>query len=478
MSEIWKPHCYQRTAISFLLSNPKSGLFLDPGLGKTSTSLAAIKILKGAGEIKGVLMIAPLRVTYSVWPSETTKWSNFKGLSHTILHDDTKNSLWGPKKDIYLINPEGLKWLHEELLKGLKQGKKCPFDTLWIDESTKFKSHESSRFGYVCDMLPLFKRRHIMTGTPSPKSLLDLWSQAYILDEGKALGHNFHRFRAAHFESNDWDKYSWNIKDFAADKIHELIAPLVLEMSAEDHLDMPDLVFNNIYVDLPTKAMKYYKQMEKEFFIELDGLEASAEAAAQVSMKCHQIANGQVYEDVPDDLDEDEIRAFKRTRKTIFVHKVKVEALEDLIGELNGKPLLIAYNFKHDLEALRKLLGKNVPYIGSGVTPKRSKQIEDDWNAGKIPVLLGHPASMGHGLNLQDSGNDVCWFSETWNLEDYEQFYRRVYRQGVKGNEVRVHHLIARNTVDEAMMMRLGERSRDQQDLRSALKAYRATVSS
>ena len=478
MSKVWKPHCYQRTAISFLLSNPKSGLFLDPGLGKTSTSLSAIKILKAAGEIKAVLMIAPLRVTYSVWPSEITKWSNFQGITHTILHDKTKKSLWGPKKDIYLINPEGLKWLHEELLSGLKQGKKCPFDTLWIDESTKFKSHESSRFGYVCDMLPLFKRRHIMTGTPSPKSLLDLWSQAYILDEGDSLGHNFHRFRATHFESNDWDKYSWNIKDFAADKIHDLIAPLVLEMSAEDHLDMPDLIFNDIYVELPTKAMKYYKQMEKEFFIELDGLEASAEAAAQVSMKCHQIANGQVYEDVPDDLDDTEIRAFKRTRKTIFVHKAKIEALADLIDELNGKPILIAYNFKHDLEALRKLLGKNIPYIGSGVTPVKSKQIENDWNAGKIPVLLGHPASMGHGLNLQDSGNDVCWFSETWNLEEYEQFYRRVYRQGVKGNTVRVHHLIAKDTVDEAMMMRLGERSKDQQDLRSALKAYRARVMS
>ncbi len=187
-----------------------------------------------------------------------------------------------------------------------------------------------------------------MTGTPSPKSLLDLWSQIYILDEGKSLGHNFHKFRSAHFESNDWDKYSWNIKDFSADTIHELVAPIILEMSAEDYLDMPELVFNNIYVKLPDKAMKYYKQMEKEFFIELDGLEASAEAQAQVSMKCHQIANGQVYEDIPEDLDEDEIRDFKRTRKTIFVHKAKIEALEDLIEELSGKPTLALNRFLSD----------------------------------------------------------------------------------------------------------------------------------
>tara|TARA_R110000851_G_scaffold96792_2_gene209949 strand:- start:30185 stop:31615 length:1431 start_codon:yes stop_codon:yes gene_type:complete len=469
----WNAHCYQRTAVSYLLPNLNSGLFLDPGLGKTGISLATIKILRDAGESKAVLLIAPVRVIYSVWPSEITKWDNFNDITHTILHKEGKGTLWGPQKDIYLINPEALKWLHDELLIGLKAGKKCPFDVLWIDESTKFKNHESKRFGYVVDMLPLFKRRHIMTGTPSPKGLLDLWSQLYLLDEGKALGHNYHRFRSTHFESSDWDKYNWTIKDFAADTIHQLVAPRVLEMSAEDHLDMPELVFNDIFVDLPTKAMKYYKQMEKEFFIELDGLEASAEAQAQVSMKCHQIANGKVYEDVPKDLDEDEIRAFKRTRKVIHVHKAKIEALVDLTDELFGKPLLIAYNFKHDLEALRNLFGEDVPYIGSGVSPKRSKELEDLWNAGKLPILLGHPASMGHGLNFQESGNDICWFSMTWNLEEYLQFIARIWRQGVKGSEVRVHHLIGKNTVDEPIHSRLGERAKGQKDLRLALKEYR-----
>ncbi len=472
----WSPHNYQRTALSFLLANPCSGLFLDPGLGKTSISLAAVKILKYAREIKGVLLVAPLRVTYSVWPSEIDKWVNFNELTCTVLHGDNKSSLWGPSKDLYLINPEGLQWLHDELLAGLKAGKENPFNSLWIDESTKFKSHDSKRFELLVNMLPLFKRRHIMTGTPSPRSLLDLWPQIYLLDEGKTLGNNFYKFRKKYFQSHDWDKYNWEIKDFAAEEIHELVAPMVLEMSSTDYLDMPELIYNDIEVTLPKKAFKYYKQMEKEFFIQLEDKEVSAEAAAQVSMKCHQIANGLVYEDIPEGLEEDEERAFKRNRKALPIHKAKIEALADLIDELNGKPLLIAYHFKHDLEALRGLLGKDVPYIGSGVNPTKSKELEGQWNRGELPVLLGHPDSMSHGLNFQEAGNDICWFSLTWNLENYMQFIRRIYRQGVIGSYVRVHHLIAKGTVDEAMLSRLGDRAEQQIDLREAIRKYRLTL--
>jgi len=474
--ELWSSHDYQRTGLSFLLANPCSGLFLDPGLGKTSISLAAIKILKYAREIKGVLLVAPLRVTYSVWPGEIEKWINFNGLTCTILHDDNKESIWGEKKDIYLINPEGLPWLHSELLAGLKAGKASPFNALWIDESTKFKSHDSKRFDLLVDMLPLFKRRHIMTGTPSPRNLLDLWSQMYLLDEGKTLGNNFYKFRKKYFKSEDWDKYNWEIKDFAAEEIHQLVAPMVLEMSSADYLDMPECVYNDIVIPLPTKAAKYYKEMEKNFFIQIEEKEVSAEAAAQSSMKCHQIANGKVYEDVPEGLDEAQLRAFKRTRKALHVHKAKVDALDDLLSELNGKPLLIAYHFKHDLEAIRGLLGKDVPFIGSGVKPERAKQLEQQWNRGELPVLLGHPDSMSHGLNFQEGGNDVCWYSLTWNLENYIQFIARVWRQGVKGKYVRVHHLIAQGTVDEAMLLRLGQRADQQLDLREAIRKYRLNL--
>ena len=362
--------------------------------------------------------------------------------------------------------------MHWELLKGLRVGKKSPFDTLWIDESTKFKTFGSQRFGLLADMLPLFKRRHIMTGTPAPRSLLDLWSQIFILDEGKSLGVNYNEFRRTHFETNDWNKYSWKIKDFAADKIHETIAPLVLDMAASDYLDILPEIFNPIYIQLPEKAMRHYKRMEKDFFTELDNLEASAEAAAQCSMKCHQIANGKVYEDVPEDLDDDEIRAFKRTRKTLNIHSAKQEALRELADELNGKPLLVAYYFKHDLEAIRNVLGQDIPYIGSGVSGKESKRLEKEWNAGNIQFLAGHPGSMAHGLNFQDGGHDICWYSLPWSLEDYIQMNKRLNRQGVIGR-VRAHHLIAENTVDEAIMSRLGENAEQQEDLRTALKNYR-----
>ena len=470
-SKTWVPKGYQRTGVSYLLSNPKSGLFLDPGLGKTSISLAAIKILKYAAKTKAVLMVAPLTVCHNTWPDEIAKWSNFNCLTSTVLHGATKASLWGEQKDIYLINPEGLGWLHGELLAGMADGKPCPFNVLWIDESTKFKNHESSRFGLLVDMMPLFKRRHIMTGTPSPKTLMDLWSQIFLLDEGRALGANFYKFRSTYFQANDWNKYDWQLRDFAEEKIQEAIAPCVLDMSAKDYLNMPELVNNFINVALPARAMTQYKTMEKEFFVALDDGEIAAEAAAQAIGKCHQMSNGKVYENIPEGLTEDEERVFRKTRKIIPVHKAKVDAIRALVDELNGKPMLVAYHYKHDLLAIREALG-DVPYIGSGVTPEETRRLIKEWNNGNLPILLGHPAAMAHGLNMQDGGNDLCFFSLTWDLELYLQFIARIYRQGVTGM-VRVHHLVAKGTIDEAMVSRLGERATQQTSLRVALRKYR-----
>lgn len=469
----WIPHNYQCYALSFAIDRTGAALFLDPGLGKTSISLAIIKTLINSGKIRSFLLIAPLRVVYSVWPSEILKWLNFNGITYEILHNDNKSSLWNSSKNVYLINPEGLKWLHTELLSGLKKGKQCPFNGLIVDESTKFKNHSSDRFEYVKNMLPLFIRRYILTGTPSPKSLLDLWSQIYIIDEGKSLGENFYHFRKKYFYTEDWNKYDWKLKDFCEEEIHKAIRHLAIDMKAEDYLDMPELIFNDIKVQLPKKAIDLYKKMERDMFIEMDSIQASAEAAAQMTIKCHQMANGIVYEDIPEDLSEEEIRAYRKIRKSIHVHDVKIEALKDLIDELNGKPLLVGYHFKNDLISLKKALGKNVPYIGSGVSQSESKRIENSWNRGEISVLLGDPSSMGHGLNLQGAGNDVCFYSITSDVEAYIQFYRRVYRQGVSGRYVRVHHLIAENTVDEAFMMRLKERADQQMDLRIAIREYR-----
>jgi hypothetical protein len=280
--------------------------------------LAVIKILKHLPKHSGTLLVAPLRVIHSVWPDELKKWSNFNSLTYTILHEGSKAELWGPKKDIYLINPEGLKWLYRELLEELQFGNKCPFNILWIDESTKFKNPlAKARFLLIKDMLPLFRRVHIMTGTPAPRALLDLWSQIFILDQGIALSDNYYRFRKKYFEPNDWNKYDWKLKDFAEEAIQEAISPLILDMDAGNYLDIPKQIPNDIKVVLPKKAMKYYKEMEKEFFIEFDDMEASAMTNAVMNMKCQQIANGRIYEDIPEDLDEDEEREFRKTRKVI-----------------------------------------------------------------------------------------------------------------------------------------------------------------
>lgn len=466
----WVPHDYQCDGLSFWLTNRLGALFLDPGLGKTSITLCSLDTMLKVGKIKGTLIIAPLRVIYSVWPREIEKWANFNHLSCTILHEGNKSSIWD-KHDIYLINPEGLAWLHGELLQGLKARKPNPFNSLVVDESTKFKRHGTAMFKYLVDMLPLFTYRYLLTGTPSPRSLLDLWSQLYILDEGATLGVNYYDYRRKYFQSNDWNKHEWELKVGSKEKIEKLIAPLVLDMKAKD---MPEIVINDIDVYLPDAKQKIYNKFENEMWLELQGVKITAEAAAQKAIKCHQLANGSVYEDIPLELDDEERKQFKKTRKTLHFHDLKIKALKELVGELNGKPLLVAYHFKHDLAAILEAFG-DVPYIGSGVSPKRVNEIEDDWNNGKIPLLLGHPASMGHGLNLQQVSNDVCFYSITANLELYEQFYRRVYRQGMIGNCFRLHRIVCRKTVDEIWLSRLGCRDEQQTSLREAIRRYRST---
>ena len=464
---LWKPHNYQMTAVSFLLSNPTSGLFLDPGLGKTSITLATINILKNCDEIGGVLIVAPMRVIYSVWPNEVEKWDNFNGITHTILHGkDKEKNLDGPQKDLYLINPEGLPWLLEHLRDRVREKKEHPFDTLWVDESTKFKSPTAkTRFKTLSILLPLFKRRHIMTGTPAPNGFIDLWSQIYLLDEGKALRSNFYQFRNYYFQTEDWNRYTHKLRPGSKGMIEQAIAPLVLEMSAEKYLSMPSLVYNNLEITLPKQVQRHYKEMEHELFTELDGEKITAQATVAAAMKCHQIANGAVYKQV-------DTASGVPVREVVKVHRGKVEALGDLIDELNGKPLLVAYYYKHDLEAIRQFLGKDIPHIGSGVSPDEVDEIQKKWNGGLLSILVANPSSMSHGLNLQGACNDVCWFSLTWNLEEYQQFIRRVYRQGVSGS-VRVHHIVAKDTIDEAMLYRLGDKAKKQTDLRNALSLYR-----
>jgi SNF2 family DNA or RNA helicase len=452
---IFKPHPYQSAAIQFMVKHKAVGLLADPGLGKTATTLQVIKTLKLIKPDLRVLIVAPLRVVYSVWQQEIAKWG--LGFTSTKLHGKDKAVNLSKSKDIYLINPEGLKWLLDTKFKA---------DILVIDESSKFKSAKSKRFKLLKKNLDRFDRRYILTGTPTPKSLEDLWSQVYILDKGEALGKFVTHYRNKYFYPTGFKNYQYELKPGAEKTIYDRVAPLVMRIDAATHLDLPDLVFNRIDVELPAAAKKVYNDLKKVLVAEIEGATHIVPTLAAAYGVCCQVANGAIYDQEADGL-------VLRTLDTYTdVHDEKIKALQDLIDELQGKPVLVAYRFKHDLARLRKALGKDVPYIGGGVTAKRSTSIVDDWNKGRIPVLLGNPQSMAHGLNMQAGGNDVVWFGLTDNYEDYDQFNRRVFRQGVKG-QVRLHHLVAKGTVDEIILKRCESKSARQEDLFEALKRWR-----
>jgi SNF2 family DNA or RNA helicase len=479
-SKPWQPHAYQKKAVKFLLEHAASALFLDPGLGKTSITLAAVKLLKQKKLLDKVLLIAPLRVCYSVWPKEVGKWTDFGGLKVAVLHGPKKEEALKSEADIYVINPEGLDWLLQAKKTKTAQGKtkvdvdlrrfkNLGFDTLVVDELSKFKHTNTNRFKGLKLVLNTFRRRWGLTGSPASNGLLDLFGQCFILDQGRTLGPYISHYRMKYFVPSH-DGFSWNIREGAEDEIYERISPLALRMAADDYLDMPALIENNIRVDLPSNVMTMYNQLEEDLIAKIDSKVVVASTAAAASMKCRQVANGGLYLDP-------EVQALiklpKSSREWVNLHTEKVDALADLIDELQGSPLLVAYDFAHDLDRLREKLGQDVPYIGGGVSAARSAELEQLWNAGKLPVLLGHPQAMAHGLNLQEVGNHICWHSMTWDYELYDQFIRRVLRQGNKSKKVFVHHIMARGTIDEVVLASVKSKRRGQNALFDALKKLR-----
>ena len=454
MSDIirYTPHAYQEQAIKFLIENPEAGLFLAPGLGKTSITLGAYKILRSKGFVNKILVIAPLRPCYSVWPREVKKWKDFAGFSIGILHGPDKLKVLKQQHDIYVINPEGLRWLFTN----------CPAKWMWdllvIDESSKFKTVSTQRFKTLKPHLEKFKRRIILTGSPTPNSLLDLFGQMYCMDIGKTFGPYISHYRNSFFYRGGYGNFSYTVRPGAAQEIYARIAPRVLRMSDEDYLDMPDLIFEDIEIELPKEAMAMYKQLENVLRLDFKQGKVIAANAAVAAMQCRQIANGGIY------VDGDE-----RTSKVI--HTAKSEALQDLIDELEGEPALVAYDFHHDLERIKKALGKDTPYIGAGITPKKADLIIADWNAGRLPVLVGHTQSLAHGVNMQESGRAVIFHSLTYSYEQYDQFIRRVWRQGQK-NKVFVYRIIAKDTVDEAIVKVLSSKEKGQEALFTALQEY------
>lgn len=456
---IYEPKKYQVEAIKLMIKQACAGLLLDPGLGKTSIGLSAFKILKAKGYLKGVLIIAPLRVCYNVWPGEIQKWDNFRELKYAVLHGPQKEAALNSKADIYLINPEGLDWLfNANRWKTFKDR----VDVLFVDESTKFKHTRTARFKTLKNFLKHFKRRYIATGTPVPNGLMDLFGQVYLLDEGAALGRFITHYRTKYFYPTGYGGYTWVPQTDALQRITEIVSPLVLRMSAEDYLELPTLFNNTISVELTEEARSVYSQIEDEFYTEIGGTEVTALNAAAAGVKCRQVANGALYgEQIP----------HRPEREVIPLHDGKLEALEDLVEELNGNPLLVLYEFIHDRERIRAHLGKDIPAVGE-MTPKKERELLAAFNNGEVPILMGHPASMGHGLNLQGACHNVCCFGITWDLELYDQSIRRVWRQG-QSKPTFVHHLVAKDTLDERVMKVLGSKSRTQKSVFKALKDAR-----
>jgi SNF2 family DNA or RNA helicase len=438
----WNPHEYQKRAMQMMLTQGAVGLFLDPGLGKTSICLGALKVLRNHGYFRKALIVAPIRPMCSTWPAEVYKWDEFNDFTYAIIHGSEKAQRLRADVELYFVNPEGLKWL-------LAQPNLPEWDTLIVDESTKFKDSGTQRFKALKGVLPSFRRRWILTGTPVPNGLLDLFGQIYILDRGRALGKYITHYRKEFFMQASWSRWSWTPQPGAFERIVDRIQPLVLQLSAEDYLEMPELSFHNVEIELPEHARAIYNSVESDFIALLEAGPLVAANAAAAGTKCRQIANGAVY--VDDDGTWEPM------------HDAKLDALEDLLEELNGHSVLVLHEFRHDFQRLMA----RFPHASNLRTGNPVETI-NNFNLGNVPLLIGHPASMGHGLNLQGHCHHVIWFGITWNLEYYDQAIARVYRQGQE-HHVRVYHIMAKKTRDEKVLSVLTKKDHTQQDLLSAL---------
>lgn len=455
----WEPLPYQVNAAKFLLQRPGAGLFLDPGLRKTSITLAALDARRRQPKGLRALIIAPLRVVQLVWPGELEKWSDtFGALTMDTLHGKDKSRLLKQGAHIQLVNPEGLPWLLAEAARM----KKWPWDTLVVDESTKFKNWNGVRAKLLRKHAALFERRWLLTGTPQPRQLEDLFAQVYLMDGGAALGRFITHFRmkymqrTAHISEHVWN---WEPMPGAQDAVAKKIAHLVLRLSEKDYLDIPPLLEDIRWVELPPKARAQYKELERELFLKLEKGVVTAANAGVLTQKLRQAANGIIYTEDGE-------------HETL--HSAKLDALLELLEELDGEPLLLAVAFHPEVDAIRTaakaLCGGNIPYIGQGMTGAALKEAETLWNAKKLPLMLAHPSSAAYGLNFQ-ANHHVGWFGMTWNFEEYDQFIRRLRRSG-QAKRVVNHRFMARNTIDLAITQANDVKDRNQNALFDSLVSY------
>ena len=441
----YKAHNYQQFATDFIVNNPVSCLMLDMGLGKTVITLTALeKLVLDRFEVSRILVIAPKRVAESTWPNEISKWEHLNGLSFSLVlgSRQEREEALQKKAFLYIINRENIPWLVESHT--------WDFDMVVIDELSSFKSNKAERFKAMRHVRPKFPRIVGLTGTPAPNSLLDLWPQMYLMDMGQRLGRFIGGFRDRFFQPDKRNReiiYSYKPREGAEEAIYSLISDICISMKAADYLDMPECIYNRVEVSMNAKEKKLYSDFKRDMVLSVEGQELDAVNAAALSNKLLQMANGAVYGDM---------------KKVIPIHDRKLDALEDLVEASNGKPVLVGYWYKHDLQRISSRF-KNARCLDT------AKDIAD-WNAGKISMGLIHPASAGHGLNLQEGGCTVIWFGLTWSLELYQQMNARLWRQGQK-NTVVIHHIITKGTHDEDVMNALEKKDMRQSALIDAVRA-------
>ncbi len=448
----YEPHEYQKYAIDYIETHPIAAILLDMGLGKTSITLTAIgDLLFDSFEVHKVLVIAPLRVARETWSAELQKWDHLHGLNYSVVvgSEAERKAALMRNADIYIINRENVQWLIED--------SSIPFDydMVVIDELSSFKNHNTKRFRSLLKVRPRVNRIVGLTGTPASNGLMDLWAEFRILDMGKRLGRFITKYRTDYFQPdkrNGQIVYSYKPLPYAEDAIYRQISDITISMKAADHLKMPELVSSEYSVRLSDDEKQKYTDLKQELVLSLGDAEITAANAASLSGKLSQMANGAIYDD---------------NGEVIQIHDRKLDALEDIIEAANGKPILVAYWFKHDLIRISERL-KNLHIPFSRLDDSDSIR---RWNNGEIPVALIHPASAGHGLNLQSGGSTLVWFGLTWSLELYQQTVARLWRQGQTSKTVVVQHIVTKGTIDNRIMKALSQKELTQTALIDAVKA-------
>ena len=442
----YNPHEYQTYATNFILEHPVAAVLLEMGLGKSVITLTAIyELMLNRFEVQKVLVIAPLRVARDTWPAEIEKWEHLEGLTYSVAIGTEVERLAALKRPahLYLINRENVDWLIT------KSGIPFDFDMVVIDELSSFKSHAAKRFKSLLKVRPTVKRMVGLTGTPSSNGLMDLWAEFRILDMGQRLGRYITHYRNNFFvpdKRNQQMVFSYKPRPGAEDAIYRLISDITISMKSADFLKMPECIINEVHVTLSEKEWSVYQALKEDMVVDLKDEEIDAVNAAALSGKLLQMANGAVYNE---------------EKEVIHIHDRKLDALEDLIEGANGKPVLVAYWYKHDLQRIKERFS---------VREIKTSQDIKDWNNGDIPVAVIHPASAGHGLNIQFGGSTIIWFGLTWSLELYQQTNARLWRQGQQSTVV-IHHIITKDTIDEDVMKALRKKEKIQSALIDSVKA-------